>query len=379
MTPVTLQLAQSLNNRRSEHANVDGPLLPNPDFPPPRRAGQPSRMRDDDNTRGVLIGNGMSSIRLTHVGKGHEAGFPNLIEVKAGPFSGAVRDDPVGLRPFRVQLQSLHKSLTGEAKLGSYEKLNLVLSATPLGHVAVRVELYGEHWPRSKLEFEFEIDQSYLPSIIPDRQGISYGGLGTDAFHPLRRKQMSDLWREQMEIKAAQAECRQSYVEAGPGQIISGVLFLIAYLVNDRWGVRAAFGCLFFGGFLIFPLTFAIVRGALRRPPLSRENELGRLAVESAIGMMPGLFAAYVFLQVAPSLVFPMAAMAVGGHYFVFGSMFGRRVFWLLGAQLMAIGFFAMVGPFRMSTSTLLVASATELVFGIGLTAWALMQRLRRT
>lgn len=123
-------------------------------------------MNDEESARGVLIGDTRSSIRIVRIGKGDEAGFPARIEVKAGPFSGVVSDDTIGgMTEFRRELARMYDTLHGEAKLSSYEKLSLAVIGDH-GDVTVRVELYGEHVPRSKLEFEFLIDQSYLPAII---------------------------------------------------------------------------------------------------------------------------------------------------------------------------------------------------------------------
>ena len=75
--------------------------------------------------------------------------------------------DTTGLLRFRNQLERLHQTLSGEAVLESHEP-NVVVrvaAADGLGHVRVRVEVSPDqlaqgHW------FEFEIDQSYLPTTV---------------------------------------------------------------------------------------------------------------------------------------------------------------------------------------------------------------------
>jgi hypothetical protein len=121
-------------------------------------------MRSDD---GVLISNGRSGVRLNRAGPPNELGYPTLIDVRAGPFSGSVRDDTTGCYgTFRAQLAKLYDSLSGNAKLGSYEGFELVLIGDGRGAIGVRVEVVGEHMPPIHLTFEFAIDQTYLPAII---------------------------------------------------------------------------------------------------------------------------------------------------------------------------------------------------------------------
>ncbi|MGP1397086.1 MAG: WapI family immunity protein [Inquilinaceae bacterium] len=120
-----------------------------------------------EHSRGVLISGYVAQIRLTRLSPKKEWGTTVLIDVKAGPFEGAVRDDSlVGIARFCEQLSRLHEQLVGDATLGSNEKLTLVMTGHRLGGISVRVDLYGEHIPLSKLSFEFDIDQSYLPTII---------------------------------------------------------------------------------------------------------------------------------------------------------------------------------------------------------------------
>jgi hypothetical protein len=71
------------------------------------------------------------------------------------------------------------------------------------------------------------------------------------------------------------------------------------------------------------------------------DNPLGLVALESTVAMLGGLFAAWLFLPVRPGYVFPIAAIAVGTHYAVFKTIYGDRLFWLLGALITAVGLLA--------------------------------------
>lgn len=70
-------------------------------------------------------------------------------------------------------LHEMHTTLRGEAVLHSHEPNIVVrlLTADRSGHVTVEVELTPDHLTQEH-RFEFEIDQSYLPSIIAQCQQL---------------------------------------------------------------------------------------------------------------------------------------------------------------------------------------------------------------
>ena len=121
----------------------------------------------DDDDDGVVIADGRSGVRLSRAGEANKLGYPTLIEVRAGPFAGSVRDDTVGdYSMFLEQLESLYSRLSGTAALGSYEGFSLSLVGGGGGGIAVSAVIVGEHIPSIRLTFEFSLDQSYLPPII---------------------------------------------------------------------------------------------------------------------------------------------------------------------------------------------------------------------
>jgi hypothetical protein len=120
----------------------------------------------EDGCDGVSISNGRCAVRLKRA-EPPGLGYPTLIEVKAAPFTGTVKDDTVcDYGTFQTQLIELHRSLSGEAKLGSYEGFSLVLSGNGRGAINVAVIVIGEHVPPIRLDLKFTIDQTYLPRII---------------------------------------------------------------------------------------------------------------------------------------------------------------------------------------------------------------------
>ena len=80
--------------------------------------------------------------------------------------TGAILDS-IGLVRFRDELKRLHQTLSGEAVLQSHEP-NVrvrVAASDGAGHLAVRAEIAPDHLAQGHW-FEFEIDQSYLPTTV---------------------------------------------------------------------------------------------------------------------------------------------------------------------------------------------------------------------
>ena len=179
-----------------------------------------------------------------------------------------------------------------------------------------------------------------------------------------------------MVISEAQNDLRRAYVGGGPGVVFSGIVWLVATWTQNNQGVGAGFAALFFGGMLIFPVSKILCRLAFHRSNESPNNPFGMTVLESTIAMVGGLFAAWLFLASRPELVFPLAAIAVGTHYFIFKTVYGDRTFWLLASIVTAIGL-ADIFVSQMQGSTALLVALTELAFGLALTTRAI--RTNRT
>jgi len=175
-----------------------------------------------------------------------------------------------------------------------------------------------------------------------------------------------------MIVTEAQADLRRAYVGGGPGAFVSGLLWFAAAWVEADHGIRAAFITLFFGGMLIYPLGLAASRLLFRRTGESPDNPMGPLALESTIAMIGCLLAAWLILPFDAALVFPIAAVAVGTHYFVFKTAYGDRTYWLLAALLTGLGLVAIFDVATPPGGLIVAFGFVEIVFGILLTVRAL-------
>jgi hypothetical protein len=177
-----------------------------------------------------------------------------------------------------------------------------------------------------------------------------------------------------MQISEAQADLRRAYLDAGPGTIISGLVWAAAAVAEARSGIRTGFITLFFGGMLIFPLSLLVNRVLLRRAPESPDNPLGKVVLESTIAMLAAFLPAWLFLQHAPALVMPLAALAVGAHYFAFRTAYGMTAFWALGGLLMAMSVAAIYRVWPAPELFVPAVAVLEILFG----AVLMLRALRR-
>ena len=175
-----------------------------------------------------------------------------------------------------------------------------------------------------------------------------------------------------MTIAEAQADLRRAYVGGGPGAVVSGLLWFAAAWVEANHGIRTAFIALFLGGMLIYPLGLAASRLLFRRASEAKDNPMGPVALESTIAMIGCLLAAWLILPFKPEFVFPIAAVAVGTHYFVFKTAYGDRTYWLLAALITAVGLAEMFDMATLPGGLVLAIGVIEVAFGIVLTVRAL-------
>lgn len=171
-----------------------------------------------------------------------------------------------------------------------------------------------------------------------------------------------------MTLEDYQADLRRSYVGGGPGAIVSGLVWATAAIMLAQSGVNAGFLTLFFGGMVIFPISALLCRMVFGREGVVPGNPGGRIVVETLPGMFVGLFVAWLFIQTDPTLVFPIAAMAVGAHYFNFRTAYGDMPYYVLGGLMVAVGALAALTDILTPLHTAGLIAAIEIAFGMYLT-----------
>lgn len=139
-------------------------------------------------------------------------------------------------------------------------------------------------------------------------------------------------------IKNAQQDMRNAYYDGGPGMLVSGLVWLLAACVGWQVSVKASVLTLFFGGMLIFPMGMMVAKLLHRSGKHSQGNPLSSLALESTVLLFIGLFIAFVAVQSHPQWFFPIMLLIIGGRYVLFQTLYGLKVYWVIGVALMAAG-----------------------------------------
>ena len=141
-----------------------------------------------------------------------------------------------------------------------------------------------------------------------------------------------------MLIEDAQRDVRRVYVGGFYGQVVSGVLWLLAAAVATWVSVGAGTAALWFGGMLIFPLTSLALRVAGGPASLGKGHPFVALATQIAFTVPLGLLVALALAAERPELFFPAAMVIVGAHYLPFVFLYGMRLFAVLAAVLVVGG-----------------------------------------
>ncbi|NQY38414.1 MAG: hypothetical protein HRT37_26470 [Alteromonadaceae bacterium] len=118
----------------------------------------------------ALGNNGSSTIQITPTSKiSSEDWFQADIEIKVNCFSGKINAffESGDLTRFYHDVVKLNKTLKGKAELLPREdQFKLSLVADNLGHISVEGHAYEQACYGNCLNFEFELDQTYLLTLI---------------------------------------------------------------------------------------------------------------------------------------------------------------------------------------------------------------------
>ncbi|MEM9773742.1 MAG: hypothetical protein AAF902_04120 [Chloroflexota bacterium] len=141
-----------------------------------------------------------------------------------------------------------------------------------------------------------------------------------------------------MDFIKAQQNMRDAYFDGGPGMLVSGLVWLIAGLIGQFVGVQAAVLTLFIGGMLIFPGGQQIAKLLGRAGSHESDNPLGKLALEGTFLLFIGIFLAFVLVQFRADFFFPTMLLIIGGRYLTFQTIYGLKIYWIVGGMLAVAG-----------------------------------------
>jgi hypothetical protein len=167
-------------------------------------------------------------------------------------------------------------------------------------------------------------------------------------------------------LQDAQSDMRNGYGYGSIGVFVSGLVWLISSFIANSHSSQSAIWTLIIGGVLIFPLATLIGKLIGIKGGHNRNNPLGKLAMEGTIWMIMCIPLAYGLSFNKAEWFFQGMLMIIAGRYLTFASIYGIRLYWVLGASLglAAYTLFKMEAGVFFST---LIGGLIEITFGIAI------------
>ena len=167
-----------------------------------------------------------------------------------------------------------------------------------------------------------------------------------------------------MKFEEAQKDMDFSYFGGGTGVLVSGLVWSLAGLVGILQSDQASMLTLFIGGMFIHPLGMLLSKVLKRPGNHNPKNPLGKLALESTIILFVGLFLAFYVAKLHVEWFYPIMLMAIGVRYLIFNTLYGAKIYWVLGAVLMLSGVFCILLGVNFIIGAF-IGGLTEVIFSI--------------
>jgi hypothetical protein len=165
-------------------------------------------------------------------------------------------------------------------------------------------------------------------------------------------------------IKQAQLEMRNNHKGGATGIIVSGLTWLLTAFVAYNNSSRYAVWTLLIGGVFIHPISTIFNKILGVSGTNSKNNVLTNLAMEGTFFMLMCIPLAYGLSLQHPEWFFQGMLMIIGGRYLTFNTLYGTKLYWVLGATLGISGYLL----FSLKESCFISAlsgSIIEILFGI--------------
>jgi hypothetical protein len=168
--------------------------------------------------------------------------------------------------------------------------------------------------------------------------------------------------KNKLSIEEAQSNMRIGYANGFTGVLVSGTVWFITAMISWFFHYKTAICTLLIGGALINPISNSINK-SLHFKGDNSDNPMKRLSMESTVWMMMCIPLAYGLSFQKPQWFFQGMLLIIAGRYLTFSTVFGQKIFWLLGLLL---GMAALI-LFQLDIKTfgcLLVGAGIELAVG---------------
>ncbi|MBN1370417.1 MAG: hypothetical protein JW987_00540 [Anaerolineaceae bacterium] len=149
-----------------------------------------------------------------------------------------------------------------------------------------------------------------------------------------------------MNLHECQREMRSAFLGGFAGQLVSGIIWLVAAALGTWISPVAGMAALFFGSMGIFPFTQLTVRLLGRPGKVSPENGLWSLGSQVAFTVPLNFLLVGAATLYRETWFFPASMVVVGAHYLPFLTLYGMKMFGILAGLLVVSGAgLALYGP----------------------------------
>ncbi len=142
-------------------------------------------------------------------------------------------------------------------------------------------------------------------------------------------------------VVQAQSDMRRGYYSGAAGVLASALAWSAAAGTAALVSPERAVWVLLIGGALIHPVGLLIGRLLGAPGAHAKGNPLGTLAAASTFWLIFSLPLAYGLGLQKPGWFFAGMLLIIGGRFLVFATVYGMRLYWVLGLVLAAAGFVA--------------------------------------
>lgn len=162
----------------------------------------------------------------------------------------------------------------------------------------------------------------------------------------------------------AQSDMRKGYANGSIGVLVSGFIWLISATIAYQYSAKQAIWTLLIGGMFIHPVGILLSKVIGLRGSHTKGNPLGNLAMEGTIFMIMCLPIAFGLSLQHADWFFQGMLLIIGGRYLTFASIYGNRLYWVLGAALGVAAYLLFFFKVQ-SFGSLLTGSFIEISFGL--------------
>jgi hypothetical protein len=137
-----------------------------------------------------------------------------------------------------------------------------------------------------------------------------------------------------MNLQDAQQDMKNGYGYGSVGVIVSGIVWLISSLAVNFYSSKNGIWTLMIGGMLIFPVATLIGKLIGLKGGHDKTNPLAKLTMEGTIWMIMCIPLAYGLSLMKVEWFFQGMLMIIAGRHLTFATVYGNRIYWVLGAML---------------------------------------------